>query len=431
MFYIPLNTLYQAPLCMTTQMEFKPSEIKIATMTSISNLNTTIDIKVLGKFLTLDKTISEIRYKSHIKNKSGIVINRKPCFYNQVTVKISSGQGTIINMKIFSNGQIQMTGCRHEDNIKQAIDNITDIIYSINNFYSIKVYPENGLFIGFDDTIYYRDKIIGFKLSENKYSFDNEHVIYDGKYFVCCSDIIKSKSRNVYDNSGEIVGSQFLDFFDKDKKYKSKNIFINNNSILNSKKEHIGNITTEISPDILSYILPELVNETIVFRYKAVEPNSISNNGFKIVNINSVYDCFHEIKREQLFSVLQSIDIFSKFDPNSYPGVNIKFIYNSQKNGICSCPLTCRWVNGKPVGNNNICKKISIFVFQSGKIIITGGNSREQIDSTYIFINSIIKKYSHIIIKYPTPSKSSTPPHGEKDLQQLGLCDAELDFFNS
>ena len=56
-------------------MNFKPSEIKIATMTSISHLNTNIDIKVLGKFITLNDTIHEIRYRTLIKNKSLILTN--------------------------------------------------------------------------------------------------------------------------------------------------------------------------------------------------------------------------------------------------------------------------------------------------------------------------------------------------------------------
>jgi TATA-box binding protein (TBP) (component of TFIID and TFIIIB) len=400
-------------------MNFKPSEIKIATMTSISHLNTNIDIKVLGKFITLNDTIHEIRYRTLIKNKSGIILNKKSSFYNQVTVKISSGHGTFINMKIFSNGQIQMTGCKHEDNIKQAIENITNIIYSINNLYSIKVYTENGLFIGDDDTIYYRNKIIGFKISNNEYIFNNERVFYDGTHFVCSSDIIKSKSKNIYNHSGDIIGSQFLQFFDSLKKYKNKDIFIREKSIFNSKKEHIGDIITQISVSPDSPVSP--VDGTIcniVFRYKVVEPGSISFSGFKIVNINSVYDCFSEINRTKLLSILQTINIFAKFDPNSYPGVNIKFIYNINKKGICSCPTTCRWINGKPDGHN-ICKKISIFVFQSGKVIITGANSREQINSSYDFINSILHKYSDIILK-----------HQKNEITDSDNS-AELDFFNS
>jgi TATA-box binding protein (TBP) (component of TFIID and TFIIIB) len=405
-------------------MDFKPSDIKIATMTSISHLNTNIDIKVLGKFITLNDTIHEIRYRTLIKNKSGVILNKKPSFYNQVTVKISSGQGTFINMKIFSNGQIQMTGCKHEDNIQQAIQNITDIIYSINNLYSIKVYTENGLYIGYDDTVYYRNKIIGFKLSKNEYLFNNEKVIYDGKYFVSYSDIIKSKSKNVYNHSGDIIGTQYIRFLDEKKKYKNKDIFIKDKTIFDSKKEHIGDIVSDIS-DIsdISFITlpPDGVFCSIVFRYKVVDSESISDTGFKIVNINSVYDCFSEINREQLLSILQSINIFAKFDPNSYPGVNIKFIYNNNKNGICSCLNTCRWVNGKATGDN-ICKKISIFVFQSGKVIITGANSREQINTSYDFINSIFDKYSHKIIKQTKSTLIESSESSES---------AELDFFNS
>ena len=45
-------------------------------------------------------------------------------------------------------------------------------------------------------------------------------------------------------------------------------------------------------------------------------------------------------------------------------------LHNKEKqdNGICNCKTQC---NGK--GKNGFCKKITVAVFNSGKIIITGG----------------------------------------------------------
>ena len=38
------------------------------------------------------------------------------------------------------------------------------------------------------------------------------------------------------------------------------------------------------------------------------------------------------------------------------------------------------------------CKKITISIFQSGNIIITGARSLEQINDAYSFINKVLKK---------------------------------------
>ena len=51
--------------------------------------------------------------------------------------------------------------------------------------------------------------------------------------------------------------------------------------------------------------------------------------------------------------------------------------------------------NGK--GKDNTCKKITIAVFNSGKIIITGGNSMEHIEIAYNFIYNFIESRKDII----------------------------------
>ena len=56
-------------------------------------------------------------------------------------------------------------------------------------------------------------------------------------------------------------------------------------------------------------------------------------------------------------------------------------------NGICNCDEIC---TGK--GLNGSCKKITIAVFNSGKIIITGGRNYKQCKEAYEFINKILQE---------------------------------------
>ena len=67
----------------------------------------------------------------------------------------------------------------------------------------------------------------------------------------------------------------------------------------------------------------------------------------------------------------------------------IKYYYNPIKRnfGICDCEKPC---NGK--GKDNTCKKITIAVFKSGKIIITGGRNKQNINSAYQFITEFINE---------------------------------------
>ena len=55
------------------------------------------------------------------------------------------------------------------------------------------------------------------------------------------------------------------------------------------------------------------------------------------------------------------------------------------KSGICNCSNIC-----KGDGKLGCCKKITIAVFNSGKIIITGGRNMTQCIEAYSFIYKIL-----------------------------------------
>jgi TATA-box binding protein (TBP) (component of TFIID and TFIIIB) len=107
------------------------------------------------------------------------------------------------------------------------------------------------------------------------------------------------------------------------------------------------------------------------------------------VLINSDFDIHSEINREALHRVIIDNDYLSSYEPCNYPGVNIKYYYNSsrQNYGRCDCDKPC---NGK--GLNDSCKRITIVAFKSGKIIITGGRSKKHIQTAYEFITEFIEE---------------------------------------
>ena len=147
------------------------------------------------------------------------------------------------------------------------------------------------------------------------------------------------------------------------------------------KREEQGNDTIQI---LLHYFTNLSIDKKKEI-FDNINPKLLSS---KIVLINSDFDIQFKINRELLHRLIISLGLYSSYEPTIYPGVNIKYYFNSnEKNdGVCRCTGKC---NGKGI---NCCKKITIAVFNSGKIIITGGQSYEHLNTAYEFIQKIIKE---------------------------------------
>jgi TATA-box binding protein (TBP) (component of TFIID and TFIIIB) len=109
------------------------------------------------------------------------------------------------------------------------------------------------------------------------------------------------------------------------------------------------------------------------------------NFDLDIVLINSDFDYKQIINRDRLYLHLLDKNIFVTYESCIYPGVNIKYYYKKNNHsGICNCINQC---DGKGDGINK-CKKVTIAAFHSGKVIITGGKSFDQLEKSYEFITN-------------------------------------------
>ena len=109
----------------------------------------------------------------------------------------------------------------------------------------------------------------------------------------------------------------------------------------------------------------------------------LEQNKIKIVLINSVFSVGFNINREKLYDIIfNEYNIRATYQPCIYPAVNIKYIPNENKQYF--------------IDNN---KKISIFVFQTGKIIITAAESMNQVYDSYNHINTILEDHFDDICK--------------------------------
>jgi TATA-box binding protein (TBP) (component of TFIID and TFIIIB) len=156
----------------------------------------------------------------------------------------------------------------------------------------------------------------------------------------------------------------------------------------------------EFARETLVWLLDELVKvQAPVFASKP------SLEKFKVQLINSDYQVAHPINRTALHNILsRTYGLFSTFESTIYQGVNTKYYYNDKHSdpdrpGICLCTKRCR---GQGSGDGpGECKRITMSVFQTGKIIITGGRYMFQLEEAYNFLNRVLQDHAHDVLRLP------------------------------
>ena len=164
------------------------------------------------------------------------------------------------------------------------------------------------------------------------------------------------------------------------RKYGSENVLFNRNFTKESLEE-ILDCCVYISCAIIEY------EQNIKEHNKDIYEGDISILSFDVVLINSDFDIKYKINRELLHRDILAKEMCSSYEPTIYPGVNMKYYYNTKykAGGVCQCTKRC---DGKGTGcGDGECKRVTIAIFNSGKIIITGGKTMEQLTISYNFIN--------------------------------------------
>lgn len=170
----------------------------------------------------------------------------------------------------------------------------------------------------------------------------------------------------------------------------------------------LGTTAVQIISDLIKSI-PDCKesNQKIVFDKKHVKLKY-----YKTVMINTCYDMKISIDRDITSQILSERFNFSTvWEGDGYPGVRVLYYYNkdtvgTENEGRCICSLNddekskdkC---DGKGTGCGKYdCRKISIAVFQSGKVIIAGGcKDADPIYSVYNTFNKVVSSIVHEITK--------------------------------
>ncbi len=324
-----------------------PSNLRISTHTATCKISSEILLPIVAEKLEIDKEIIYIEYADNvpkgvnIKQISKKAKEKKKVFYNQITIIVQPFKNRYNNVKLFNNGAVSMTGLKNFDEGEKSIKILIDKISKLKGFMFSNI--ENNIFDipNIEDRNSIKCETCGNKYNQNVMKFS------ECKNFFCTNCISEKK-------------------FYKDGQ----------------------NINSVLEKDAL------------------VDRNCKINN-YKIVLINSDYFVGFEIRRDELHNILiNKYNLYSSYEPCIYPGVNSKYYWNKDYKdakflGKCYCKSNCNGKgNGEGDGN---CKKITISIFQSGSVIITGARSMEQILDAYNFINNVFKENYDRIKKVNAP----------------------------
>ena len=113
------------------------SDLRISTITIVTELNTHIDLIQLFDNIPINERIRYIQKgdlqkgdipKSKRKSRKP-QSEKKKVFFNQATIHYFHKK--VVNVKLFNNGKVQMTGLKYEDQGKEVLEGLIEIIQQV------------------------------------------------------------------------------------------------------------------------------------------------------------------------------------------------------------------------------------------------------------------------------------------------------------
>jgi len=138
--------------------------------------------------------------------------------------------------------------------------------------------------------------------------------------------------------------------------------------------------------------LKELKEDTIVVS----DIDKVKEYPINICLINSGFTLGAQIDRDHFFNILtEKYNMYGNYEPDSYPGINMKYYWNDltqQDSNVCGRCVCDDYCEGTGTGcGDGQCRRISIMIFQSGQVIITGCCNIEKLEYIHKFIKKIHK----------------------------------------
>jgi TATA-box binding protein (TBP) (component of TFIID and TFIIIB) len=399
----------------------QPTELRLIIVTSKTHLDCNMNLELIAKKLVLDdkvigkKLLGVIeeglikkKVKSPKKPKNGKKRSRKD-FSNQCTVIVRAPKSDKkLNLKIFGNGKIVITGGLSEEDGKYAVNILRERIRDVEDTYQIKqdfkfsdcfdstaaylkfIFKNYLIFLKFFSMYQVNidlrlDIVLNKKLVEKLSEYDSE---------IC--DPVKDDMLRCDDPSNLDKYLRLIQIFNICHLYFPNDIFLDK---LNKEDTHLVALIHELY-SLKPVILP------LTFSKDKFDNDFVVT----VENYNTMFHCGFQNNREVFTQILNNkyklngLIESAKFEPSNYQGINVKYISRILCNPKCESL-------GKKKNNKCGCKEISFLIFQEGNIIITGGKSwRQLLDGYNVILNIIKDEYNDIVVEKPTKSSDTDMP---------------------
>lgn len=384
-------------------------DYKISTMTvSCQFPDCELNLINVGKYLAIDDSIIGVKYNygdtsimkgkyatgvyKKSKNKNVDKIN-KNLFYNQVSIICKIGPLNLVNVKLFGNGSLHLTGIKDEKSILIVMKTIYQklLLLTEKTDKILLTSDSNNVLLDNDNIIYSHSNpkvILGYK-SGLRYNINKKYYIMDSLYQLFISEKFESKrTRQLLDFNGNNVGSCKIELLkNKNKLYKKNaNIYFDktnfheksNSCLIYHDSDNKSTVIGKVTYDITNFDKEQFTKNNILeYNYscnpfkKSISTEIDDNLLLKSIDINCInifFDIKYQLNRQRLFTNLMESRYMCEYKPEKYSGV--KLIYKINQNnkdkvpdnsfGICNCSNKC------------ICSNITFLIFQSGNIIACG-----------------------------------------------------------
>ena len=334
------------------ELEKLPNNINISTISATCSLSTTI-------ICTNKYKLSELTSKSlDIILKGDIAFS--PSNEKKLNLKTGSKEGNMSLLPFSDITYLETTDEGHtfrlnkitdrsllSNMLKSYISIVSNVNINLNNIYKYLKLEKESIF-----TVKYRNNVKSLEVQKKK----------------------KKKKNNCFQNQMTVEIKPDLPKYPDSKVslkiFKNGSIQMSGIKCIQACNTVLTKLITEIKREY------GIIEDNKIVDIRFVDDiNELEILSFKIDMINSGFQLNYEVNRENLYNQLLENKIECKFEPSIHAGVNIKF---------------------SPSGAE---KKVSIFVFESGNIIITGAKTISNILESYNYISDFMEKYKSVVQK--------------------------------
>lgn len=286
--------------------------------------------------------------KRHNKNSK-----KKKEFFNSFTISVALTASNNINIKLFGSGSFTLTGCLCIEDGKAGIEVLRKKIYELQDrmkgrYYPCEIKNMNNKLIKIDSYYGYRGLIRDMQ-NKKTYQIHAYGELYDKIPFITAM-----KKNNIM-RASEV--------------YNYNMPMINNTQLI----DHSWKMSN-INAGCRTHLNGSQINK--------------EKNRLKLYTLNDI--------------LVNDHFLLSTYDPDDYLAINCKYEWDYNKkeqDGVCYCKDKCS------------CKTMTIAIFDTGYISITGVNCKEQLDCAYNFISGVFDDNSKDIVKAIKPP----PPLKKKE----------------